>query len=111
MTFLQKTIFVLIILLIPIAFLLGGFLGNLKYAAPLAHCNPASVPYENAETQEVSLPMSTMFRNYYGHTYNFSGHIVPKGVSLKDYYSTFNSGGFHYLKTTNGEVVACGFYK
>jgi hypothetical protein len=107
----NKLLFLFLLLLIPLAFFMGYLVVSFKYVVPMASCHSAKVPFENAEYVKLSMPMNTMFRNFYGQKYIFTDHIIPKGITLVEYYKTFNNGAFHYLKTTSGEIVACGFYK
>jgi hypothetical protein len=70
-----------------------------------------TVPSGATENIIIEPYMERMLRNFYGPEFTFKEHVVPIDVTLKEYYSKFNRGGFHYFLNVDGVLMTCGLYK
>ena len=107
---------VFIALAIPAALILGIFAGraaeSMKYHVALAGCIKSELPGEKyAVINLQNSPAKKMFQNYYSPNLDFAEYYVPENADAKDYLETFGYGGFHYFKTSAGDIYRCGFSK
>ncbi|MFH1187963.1 MAG: hypothetical protein V1688_03845 [bacterium] len=100
-----------LLILFVLGFMIGKFIESWKHTIIFAHCPESTLPSGDFEAIDLNQPMKWMFQNYFSRDFDFTQHYIPKNISLKDYYKTFNNGGFYYLKTSDGKIRACGFYK